>query len=82
MKPTRPELLAENRALKKLTARLQERLAEAEGTLDLIRRADLRAIKRWQEEKPGRELIWPDRTELILWLLRQLPEKSERGDVK
>lgn len=46
---------------------------ELEDSLDLIHRADMRAIKRWQAAT-GRDMTWPDRTEMIVWLLEQLPE--------
>lgn len=47
-------------------------LEELRGTLELIRAADMRAIMRWQAAGPGRQLTWPDRTELIVWLLERL----------
>lgn len=31
--------------------------------------ADMRAIKRWQEAGEGRDLIWPDHADLVVWLL-------------
>lgn len=31
--------------------------------------ADMRAIKMWQAAHPGRESIWPDHAELVMWLL-------------
>lgn len=33
--------------------------------------ADMRAIKRWQAEKPGRDMTWPDHADLVVWLLGQ-----------
>ena len=34
--------------------------------------ADMRAIQRWQAERPDREVIWPDHVDLVVWLLEQL----------
>lgn len=39
---------------------------------DLEWAADMRAVKRWREEAPGRELVLPDRTNLVVWLLEKL----------
>lgn len=33
--------------------------------------ADMRAIRRWQEAT-GKELVWPDHADLVVWLLEQL----------
>lgn len=33
--------------------------------------ADQRAIKRWQEAHPGNELVWPDRADMVVWLMEQ-----------
>ncbi|MGY3278084.1 hypothetical protein [Bradyrhizobium sp. S3.7.6] len=45
-----------------------------EFSFDLRWNADMRAIKRWQAEKPGRELSWPDHADLCIWLLEQLAD--------
>lgn len=53
---------------------------EAIETLDRITNlrweADMRAIKRWQAAHPGRELVWPDHADMVVWLLEQLPDQS------
>jgi hypothetical protein len=36
---------------------------------DLRWEADMRAVKRWQAANPGNDLIWPDRADLVVWLL-------------
>jgi len=47
--------------------------ADLQATFDLRWKADMRAITRWQAEHPAkREHIWPDRTDLGVWLLGQL----------
>lgn len=48
-------------------------LEELRTVFDLTRAADLRAIKMWQAST-GRELTWPDRADLTLWLLTRLAE--------
>jgi len=53
-------------------ASLRRELKEVNHTLDLIRECDMRAIKRWQKEKYGRDMIWPDRTDMIFWLMKRV----------
>lgn len=48
-----------------------EKLAEHESSFKLRWAADMRAIKRWQAEAPGRELTWPDHADLCVWLLAE-----------
>lgn len=47
------------------------RAAELQATFNLRWDADMRAIKRWQAAT-GRELVWPDHADLVVWLLEQL----------
>jgi len=47
------------------------RAAELQATFNLRWKADMRAIKRWQEAHPGSELIWPDHADLVIWLAEQ-----------
>lgn len=50
-----------------------EELAERDRSFDLRWKADMRAIKRWQAEKPAeRELVWPDHADLCVWLMGRL----------
>jgi hypothetical protein len=67
----------------KTIAQLEEDLATAKQDLiefqqsfDLRWNADMRAIKRWQAAHPGKELIWPDHTDLCVWLLAQIDTKD------
>ena len=55
----------------KTIAQLEAEIAEHDASLDLRWKADMRAIKRWQEAHPGKELIWPDHADLCVWLLEQ-----------
>jgi hypothetical protein len=57
--------------------RLKSRIAELEAVIDRQWEADMEAIKRWQE-KTGRKLEWPDRKDLVFWLLEKLDE-AEQG---
>lgn len=52
--------------------RIKQERNELQATLDLIHDSDMRAIKAWQAAHPGKELVWPDRKEMIVWLLEQL----------
>jgi hypothetical protein len=43
---------------------------------NLLRKADMQAISRWQAANPGKELTWPDHADLVVWLLEQLEKKN------
>lgn len=58
-----------------------EKLAEHESSFKLRWAADMRAIKRWQAEAPGRELTWPDHADLCVWLLSERDALRSRYDV-
>lgn len=49
--------------------------AELNAVFRLRWKADMRAIKRWQEADAGRELVWPDHADLVVWLLEQLDSR-------
>lgn len=49
-----------------------EEIEEHDQSFDLRWNADMRAIKRWQAEEPGRELTWPDHADLCVWLLNRM----------
>ena len=42
-----------------------------QANFDIRWKADMRAIKRWQEAT-GRTLVWPDHADLCVWLLEQI----------
>ena len=48
------------------------RECELQAGFDLRWAADMRAIKRWQAAHPGKDLVWPDHADLVVWLLEQL----------
>lgn len=61
-------------ALAALAARivaLEADLADLQRTFDLRWDADMRAVKRWRAGHPERDLIFPDRADLVVWLLER-----------
>jgi hypothetical protein len=46
--------------------------AELQAVFDLQWRADQRAIKRWRAAHPDKENVWPDRADMVVWLMDQL----------
>jgi hypothetical protein len=51
---------------------------DLQRTFDLRWAADMRAIKRWQEAHPGNDLVWPDRADLVVWLLERDSERAAK----
>lgn len=49
-------------------------LDELQRTFDLQWKADQRAIKCWQEAHPGNDLVWPDRADMVVWLMEKWDE--------
>ena len=47
---------------------------------ELQLRADQRAVKRWREAHPGKEMTSPDRADLVVWLMGQLDEARAEGE--
>jgi hypothetical protein len=52
--------------------RIADDIEEHRASFDLRWKADMRAIKRWQNAHPGKQLVWPDHADLVVWLLEQL----------
>lgn len=50
---------------------LERENADLRDTLDVVIAADERAVNLWRAAHPGKELVIPDRTELVGWLLEQ-----------
>jgi hypothetical protein len=62
------------RKIEKLESDLAAAKEEAESlqaTFDLQWEADQRAIKRWQAAHPGNDLVWPDRADMVVWLMEK-----------
>lgn len=55
---------------------LEEQAEEACELQDLFEQRCNRAIELWQAAHPGNEDVWPDRTDLVLWLLERLEAKG------
>jgi peptide subunit release factor 1 (eRF1) len=47
-------------------------------TFNLQWDADQRAIKRWQEAHPGNDLVWPDRANMVVWLMEQYDAQGKK----
>src|SRR5438477_8321616 len=50
----------------------RKQAADYERTFNLQWDADQRAIKQWQEAHPGNDMVWPDRCNMVAWLLDKL----------
>lgn len=50
---------------------LERENADLHDTIDAVIEADERAVELWRAAHPGKELVIPDRTELVVWLLEQ-----------
>ena len=57
--------------LKLVLSLAQDELKELESTFDLRWKADMRAINRWKEAHPEKPNTWPDRTDMVVWLLEE-----------
>lgn len=55
-------------------SRLKGERDELQRTFDLRWQADQRAIALWQALNPGTDLTWPDRTDMVVWLLETLDQ--------
>jgi hypothetical protein len=56
--------------------------AELQAVFDMQRAAQMRAIKRWQDAT-GKDMTWPDTTDLCFWLAGQLDAaRAELAGVK
>jgi hypothetical protein len=47
---------------------------ELQMLFDMQWQADQRAIKRWQEAHPGNDNVWPDRADMVVWLMEKYDE--------
>ena len=45
---------------------------QLQQTFEIQWTADQRAIKMWQDAHPGNDHIWPDRCNMVVWLLNEL----------
>lgn len=62
---------------------VRQQMDELERVFELRWAADMRAIKRWREQAPGRELTMPDHADMVVHLLdeqERLQAKIERQD--
>ena len=64
---------AKNQRLKAELAAARQEAVDLQAGFDLRWKADMRAIKAWQDST-GRKLVWPDHADLCVWLLSELAE--------
>lgn len=58
-----------------------EELVDFDCSFELRWAADMRAIRRWIEEKPGeRAMRWPDHADLCVWLLERLEAADKHAE--
>lgn len=50
------------------------RIAELERIFDTQWDCSQRAIKMWQTANPGNDMVWPDKTKLLMWLMDRIAE--------
>jgi len=55
---------------------LRDERNELSSLFDLRHKADMRAIRRWQEAHPGKDNEWPDRADMVAWLLAEVERLS------
>lgn len=60
--------------------RLRAEHAELESIFDIRHRADVRAIERWRDAAPGRDLKAPDHADMVVWLLSELDAEREQAN--
>ncbi len=64
--------IAECSALRKECAELRAERDEIQGVFDRHYEIEMTAIKRWQKAHPGNDLVWPDKTEMVQWMMDQI----------
>ena len=64
------------RALGARIVELEDQIKEYEQSFELYYDASMRGIKMWQEAT-GRDMVWPDKADLIVWLLEKFEARGE-----
>lgn len=62
----------------RMATEIIENADELQRVFDMRWAADMRAIKRWQAAGPGRELTWPDRADMVVFLLEIIERHDQR----
>lgn len=81
MKVLSSEFKLEVSMLRKAFYEAAKEVESMNATFDLVWKAHMRAAARWQEDT-GRELTWPDTSDLCVWLLKKLDEAEAREVVR
>lgn len=79
IEPEDPPNTRLEQALARITE-LEEEQKEHDATFDLRWKADMRAIKMWQQAHPGRPNIWPDHADMVVWLMKRIAELEAELD--
>lgn len=69
-----PGLLTRLDAAESRAAEATAERDELQATFALQHQADMRAIKSWQEAHPDQKNIWPDRCNMVSWLMGRMDE--------
>lgn len=72
-------LIAECESLREDRDSLREECMALRHVFDLQWKADQRAITLWQAAHPGNDMVWPDRCDMVVWLMEQLT--IQRGEI-
>jgi hypothetical protein len=57
---------------------LKKEMEELQSTFDLQWKATLRGIQMWRAAHPGKEHVWPDHADLVVWLMEQLQPNDSK----
>lgn len=55
-----------------VVAALIEEMKERDRSFEIHWNCSQRAIKEWQKNHPGNDLVWPDQARLMVWLMEQI----------
>jgi hypothetical protein len=64
---------------RRLRLKAEEDAAQLNLTFDLQWEADQRAIKAWQAAHPERPNVWPDRCDMVVWLMEHYAQSEARA---
>ena len=82
-KPIGPDVMAlieEVERMAEEAVHLKEEIEDHEASFELRWKADMRAIKQWQEAHPGNDHIWPDHADLCMWLIGEVERLKGEND--
>jgi hypothetical protein len=75
--PNRPHYVeVEKNFLREIIKKLDDHI-DLDKLFDTQWKADRRAINRWQEANPGHDRFWPDRADMVVWLMEQYDARAQ-----